>query len=143
MAFFVAARLGGRFIGVRIFARRHPDALGPIEQRHLAASPMGALSVAIVISAQVLYSGNTVPWIVHTIIMGAIATELVVHLFTLKPRFMTGFFPTFTIVGPDADPVGPLGPVSPPAPPLPAAPTTPAPAPAPPTPTTPTEEPPR
>jgi len=118
MAFFVAARLGGRFLGVRIFRRRHPEALGPVEQRHLAASPMGALSVAIVISAQVLYSGSTVPWIVHAIIMGAIATELVVHLFTLKPRLMTGFFPAFTV----ADPVtvqatdSPTPPVSPPDP---------------------------
>lgn len=103
MVFFVAARLGGRFLGVRLFARRHPEALGPIEQRHLAASPMGALSVAIVISAQFLYSGNTVPWIVHTIITGAIATELVVHLFTLKPRFLTGFFPTFTVAAPPID----------------------------------------
>jgi len=102
MAFFVLARLGGRFLGVRIFTRRHPEALGPVEQRHLAASPMGALSVAIVISAQLLYSGKTVPWIVHTIIVGAIATELVVHLLTLKPRLMTGFFPTFAVTG-DAD----------------------------------------
>jgi len=100
MVFFVAARLGGRFLGVRLLARHQPDALGPIERSHLAASPMGALSVAIVISAQVLYTGGGLPWIVHAIIMGAIVTELVTHLFTLKPRPATGFFPAFSVVDP-------------------------------------------
>ena len=105
MAIFVFARLGGRFIGVRVFGRRHPEALGPGELSIVAASPMGALAMAIVVSAQVLYSGNSVPWIVHTIIVGAIVTEIVVHLFTLKPRLLTGFFPAFAVA--DVPPLEP------------------------------------
>ncbi len=81
MFLFVASRLLVRFLGVRLFAGSYPDALSPVEQRNLAASPMGALSVAIVVNAHQLYSGDTLPWIVNAIIGGAILTEVAVQLF--------------------------------------------------------------
>jgi Kef-type K+ transport system membrane component KefB len=83
MLLFVATRLFSRFIGVRLFTGQHPDALSPVEQRNLAASPMGALSIAIIINAQDLYSGQTLPWIVHAIIGGSLLTEIVVQVFAL------------------------------------------------------------
>jgi hypothetical protein len=81
MLLFVTSRLLVRFVGVRLFTGQHPDALSPVEQRNLAASPMGALSVAIVVNALELYSGETLPWIVNAIIGGAILTEVVVQVF--------------------------------------------------------------
>lgn len=83
MLLFVATRLFTRFIGVRLFTGQHPDVLSPVEQRNLAASPMGALSIAIVINAQDLYSGQTLPWIVHAIIGGSLLTEIFVQVFAL------------------------------------------------------------
>ncbi len=82
---FVVARLLSRHLAVRLFARRHPTAMTPIERRHLAASPMGALAIAIVISAQELFAGPTVPWIVHAIIGGSLVSELAVRLFGRAP----------------------------------------------------------
>jgi len=84
MLAFVAARLLGRLTGVAIFARRHPASLSPFEKRHLAISPMGALSLAIVVTAQDLYSGPTVPWMVNAVIGGAILTEVIVQIFAFE-----------------------------------------------------------
>lgn len=89
MLLFVLTRLSTRFIGVRLFTGQHPDALTPVEQRNLAASPMGALSIAIVINAQDLYSGQTLPWIVHAVIGGSLLTELVVQVFALGRNVAT------------------------------------------------------
>ncbi len=79
MALFVFVRLGGRTLGLRLFALHHRSALSAIELRHLAAAPMGALSIAIVITAQDLYSSPTLPWLVTAVLGGAIVNELVVH----------------------------------------------------------------
>ena len=49
------------------------------EQIRIALAPMGALAIAIVVSAQDLYSGATVSWMVTTVIGGAAATEVVTH----------------------------------------------------------------
>ena len=87
MLIFVAARLLGRLTGVAAFARRHPEALTPVERRHLAISPMGALSIAIIVTAQDLYSGPTVPWMFNAVIGGAILTEILVQIFAFeRPR---------------------------------------------------------
>jgi hypothetical protein len=79
MGLFVLVRLGGRTLGLRLFAIHHRSALSTIELRHLAAAPMGALSIAIVITAQDLYSSPVLPWLVTAVLGGAIVNELVVH----------------------------------------------------------------
>ncbi len=120
MFVFVASRLLVRFLGVRLFAGSYPDALSPVEQRNLAASPMGALSVAIVVNAHQLYSGDTLPWIVNAIIGGAILTEVAVQLFAYSKDASTPLpplrlrTPTMTLrnvpTPPDAPPSAPQGP---------------------------------
>ncbi|MCL4854409.1 MAG: hypothetical protein KJZ78_23870, partial [Bryobacteraceae bacterium] len=50
------------------------------ERRSLTASPVGALSIAIVVSAQDLYSGPSVPWIVTAVIGGAVVMEAALQL---------------------------------------------------------------
>lgn len=50
------------------------------ERRSLIFSPMGALSIAIVVNAQDLYFGAAVSWMVTAVIGGAIITEVVVHV---------------------------------------------------------------
>ncbi|MCC6624705.1 MAG: hypothetical protein IT385_25875 [Deltaproteobacteria bacterium] len=85
MGLFVASRLASRALSFRLFARRHPEVIPAEAARVLAASPMGPLAMAIVISAHQLFSGPTVPWIVHALIGGAIATELALHLFRREP----------------------------------------------------------
>jgi len=44
----------------------------------------GALAIAIVVSAQDLYVGSTVSWMVTTVIGGAVATEIVTQLILRK-----------------------------------------------------------
>jgi hypothetical protein len=83
---FVLARLGGRALGVRAAERTG----GASELAHgragIVTAPMGALSIAIVISFQTLFAGRAVPWIVTAVIGGAIVTEFVVQLGLLGGR---------------------------------------------------------
>jgi len=83
---FVIARLVGRALGLRAAARTE----GASELAHgtagVVAAPMGALSIAIVISFQELFAGRAVPWIVTAVIGGAIVTELVVQVALLGGR---------------------------------------------------------
>ena len=80
MVFFVATRALANFASSRALGKWAVRDLSRVERRALAAAPMGALSVAIVISAQDLYSGLTVPWIVTAVIMGALVTEVGVQI---------------------------------------------------------------
>jgi hypothetical protein len=80
MVLFVAARLVGKWLGVRICRRRVPGGLSTDEQRSLIFSPIGALSIAIVVNAQDLYFGKTVSWMVTAVIGGAIVTEIIVQI---------------------------------------------------------------
>ncbi|MCC6623989.1 MAG: hypothetical protein IT385_22215 [Deltaproteobacteria bacterium] len=90
MGLFVLARVAGRWLGVRMFVRMNPDELSPIERRSLAVSPMGALAVAIVVSAQDLYQGGSVPWIVTAVLAGAVVNEVIVQVLSLgRPRRIT------------------------------------------------------
>jgi hypothetical protein len=57
-----------------------PGGLTSDERRSLIFSPMGALSIAIVVNAQDLYSGAAVPWMVTAVIGGAIVTEIIVQV---------------------------------------------------------------
>ena len=46
---------------------------------------MGPLSSAIVIGAQQLFTGTTVAWIVHAVVMGAIVSDLLARLIRPDP----------------------------------------------------------
>ncbi len=80
MFLFVPARLFGKWLGVRLGRQLVPGDLTRHEQHSLIFSPMGALSIAIVVNAQDLYSGAAVPWMVTAVIGGAIVTEIIVQV---------------------------------------------------------------
>lgn len=80
MVLFVAARLVGKWIAVRICHKRLPGGLTPDEQRSLIFSPIGALSIAIIVNAQDLYFGSAISWMVTAVIGGAIVTEIIVQV---------------------------------------------------------------
>jgi hypothetical protein len=65
---------------------RRADALSDTEQLRIAVAPMGALAVAIVVNAQDLYVGSTTSWMVTTVIGGAIASEIAVHMILRRVR---------------------------------------------------------
>jgi len=80
MVLFVIARLLGKWLAV-ILCRKHvPGGLSRDEQRSLIFSPIGALSIAIVVNAQDLYFGAAVSWMVTAVIGGAIVTEVIVQI---------------------------------------------------------------
>jgi Kef-type K+ transport system membrane component KefB len=79
MVLFVLARLFGKWLAVVICRKYSSGALSADEQRSLIFSPIGALSIAIVVSAQDLYFGPTVSWMVTAVIGGAIVTEVIVQ----------------------------------------------------------------
>ncbi|MFZ0592042.1 MAG: hypothetical protein WAM39_16370 [Bryobacteraceae bacterium] len=86
MLLFVAARILGKWLAVRICRKRVPGGLSTDEQRSLIFSPIGALSIAIVVNAQDLYFGSTVSWMVTAVIGGAIVTEIIVQIATRRNR---------------------------------------------------------
>jgi hypothetical protein len=89
---FVAGRLVGKVLGVflsqqsRLGEQLHIElgGLSHEERVRIALAPMGALAIAIVVSAQDLYVGSTVSWMVTTVIGGAVATEIVTQLILRK-----------------------------------------------------------
>jgi Kef-type K+ transport system membrane component KefB len=80
MAFFISSRFVSKWLSAELLGKWWIRDLAGGERRVLAAAPMGALSIAIVVSAQDLYSGPTVGWIVTAVIGGAIVMELVLQL---------------------------------------------------------------
>lgn len=80
MFLFVPARLFGKWLAVRACRNEVPNGLSMDEQRSLIFSPMGALSIAIVVNAQDLYYGSTISWMVTAVIGGAIVTEVIVQM---------------------------------------------------------------
>ena len=76
LVLFVAGRLAGKTIGVFLSREERLGkqlslglGLGQLsneEQIRIALAPMGSLAIAIVVSAQDLYSGATVSWMVTT-----------------------------------------------------------------------------
>ena len=81
MCLFVPARLLGKWLAVRLCRYEH---LSKEEQRSLVFSPMGALSIAIIVNAQDLYFGATISWMVTAVIGGAMITEVVVQIASLR-----------------------------------------------------------
>ena len=80
MFLFVPARLAGKWLAVRACRREVPNGLSLDEQRSLIFSPMGALSIAIIVNAQDLYYGAAISWMVTAVIGGAIVTEVIVQV---------------------------------------------------------------
>jgi hypothetical protein len=88
LPFFLVARLAGRFVGT-LLVRGHPSReLIRGAGTMLITSPIGPLSIAIVVSYQILYGGRAVPWIVTAVIGGALWTEIIVQVATrLREKF--------------------------------------------------------
>jgi Kef-type K+ transport system membrane component KefB len=82
MALFVIARLSGKWIGVSLLNKRGIGGLDSQERESLTLAPLGALSIAIVVSAEDLYPGTSISWIVTAVIGGAIVTEVLVQRFS-------------------------------------------------------------
>jgi Kef-type K+ transport system membrane component KefB len=80
MLLFVPARLIGKWLAVKLCRQKIASGLSIDEQRSLIFSPMGALSIAIVVNAQDLYYGSVISWMVTAVIGGAIMTEVIVHI---------------------------------------------------------------
>jgi hypothetical protein len=87
MLLFVPSRLFGKWLAIRLCRKEIPDGLSRDEQRALIFSPMGALSIAIVVNAQDLYSGSTISWMVTAVIGGAIVTEVIVQIASRRSLF--------------------------------------------------------
>jgi hypothetical protein len=73
MIAFVVMRLLGQSLGLA-WARR--NGMEASETRSALESPMGALSIAVVISAQVLFSGGALPLLMTSVLGGVLAGEL-------------------------------------------------------------------
>lgn len=80
MLLFVPARLFGKWLAVRVSRKEVSNGLTKEEQHTLIFSPMGALSIAIIVNAQDLYFGPNISWMVTAVISGAIATEVIVQM---------------------------------------------------------------
>ena len=79
MTTFISARLLSKWLSAKLLRHTYVRDLSTGEQRALTLAPMGALSVAIVVSAQDLYSGPTVDWIVTAVVGGSVVTEAVLQ----------------------------------------------------------------
>jgi hypothetical protein len=86
MVLFLVARLFGKWISVRMCERRAVSFFSASERTSLVFGPIGALSIAIVVNAQDLYSGPAVPWMITAVVGGAIVTELIVQISALWHR---------------------------------------------------------
>jgi hypothetical protein len=86
MLVFVPARLLGKWLAVKVCQKEVSSAFTPDEQRSLIFSPMGALSIAIVVNAQDLYYGSIISWMVTAVIGGSILTEVIVQIASRSAR---------------------------------------------------------
>lgn len=90
MVVFIAARLGSKWFASQVARRAIAPDLSEDERRATAWAPMGALSVAIVVSAQDLYSGPTISWIVTAVIAGALLSEVGLQIAASRARMAAG-----------------------------------------------------
>jgi len=84
LVIFVGARLAGKWLGAHLTSRYTSfDTLA--HERWVAnRAPMGQLSIAIVVSAQLLFPHGSIPIVVTAVIGGAIVTEVLVQVFARK-----------------------------------------------------------
>ncbi|MCC7542634.1 MAG: hypothetical protein IT379_40840 [Deltaproteobacteria bacterium] len=77
---FVVCRFVGRGIAL-VAARRAAGPLPPeLAEPTSVVAPLSVLAIGIVVSAQSLYRGRAIHWIVTAVIAGAIVTEILVQL---------------------------------------------------------------
>ena len=79
MGLFVTARLAGKRIAAWLLVRDGRYETAELEKNWLRYSPTGAISIAIVISAQTMYAGPRISWIVTAVIVGSVCNELLVQ----------------------------------------------------------------
>jgi hypothetical protein len=90
MVVFISSRLASKWLAGHIVGRRLLPDLTSDELRSITWAPMGALSVAIVLSAQDLYSGPTISWIVTAVIAGSLTAETALQLAARRVRRAAG-----------------------------------------------------
>jgi hypothetical protein len=76
MVVFVAVRLFGKWLGTLVGCAVEKIEMKPHARRSLTVAPLGALSIAIVVNADILYPGGSISWIVTAIVGGSIVTEI-------------------------------------------------------------------
>jgi Kef-type K+ transport system membrane component KefB len=80
MPVFMVARLAGKRLAAMIAARDHDLPIQADESRALAVSPIGAMAIAIVVNAELLYPGGSIGLVVSAVIGGGVLTEAFVQL---------------------------------------------------------------
>ena len=85
MLIFVTSRLGGKRLGAAVVRGRGYE-IGMAEKQWLTYAPAGAISLAVVISAQNLYGGPRVSWIVTAVIAGSLLNEILVQVILRRGR---------------------------------------------------------
>jgi hypothetical protein len=86
LAVFVPARLAGKWLAAIATLDRAGLELDPAERRLAILAPMGALPIAIVVNAELLYPDGTVPALVTAVLGAAVATEVLVHVTERRAR---------------------------------------------------------
>ncbi|MBN8733798.1 MAG: hypothetical protein J0L64_24900 [Acidobacteria bacterium] len=86
MALFVAGRFVSKWVAAVLLRRVWMKDMSEHEGKILVASPMGALSVAVVVLAQDLYPGPFVGWSVTAVIGGSIVMELLLQVALRRKR---------------------------------------------------------
>jgi hypothetical protein len=102
MALFVAARFLSKFGAAKLLERFWMKDLSLPERWSLVGAPMGALSVAIVMSAQDLFLGDAVVWSVTAVIGGSIVMEIALQVAARRAakRNATPLTPGATLIEP-------------------------------------------
>lgn len=80
MVAFVVARIVGKWLGTRVGAATAQLPLARDARKALIVAPMGALSIAIVVNASMLYPHVWASALVTAVVGGAIVTEVIVQL---------------------------------------------------------------
>jgi hypothetical protein len=104
MPVFAAMRLAGKWLAAYL-AERIGLQIGAEERETLSLSPIGALSIAIVINAQLLYPGGSISLIVSAVIGGGILTEVLLQFLSRRRRGLRNSDPA----SPRLKPLAPVG----------------------------------
>lgn len=80
MGVFTVSRIAGLAFAAFTLRRRLPQTLPPGELSLLVMAPLSVMSIAIVVSAQSLYRGLAVPWLLTAVIGSAMAMEIIAQL---------------------------------------------------------------
>ena len=115
MGVFIVARITGLFVAAAALARRIPDEIPRGELSLLVVAPLSVMSIAIVVSAQTLYSGLAVPWLLTAVIGSAVVMEILTQLwrrFVLEGIVVHGHDDEEPVTAPAA-PVPPAPPEAP------------------------------